>query len=152
MKQAARERTSERRSREGPRKERALLSLPRSAPRGAEERRELSFLSTDPRFCVSSCVPLARLLFTISPKRRACSQAKSKFKNISRGCWFYTRFDFSKVYFCDQPKPVELRERLELRFWPWLKGYITSNSWPYYSTGHPSTISSSTWQQRTSVT
>ena len=32
------------------------------------ERRELSFFSTDPRFSVSSRVPLARLLSTISPK------------------------------------------------------------------------------------
>ena len=93
-KQAARERASERRSREGPRKERALFQF-----------------STDPRFSVSSRVPLARLLSTISSKGRDCSQAKSEFKNISRGCWFYTRFDFNKVYFCDQPKPAELLEK-----------------------------------------
>ena len=74
---------------------------------GAKERRELSFFSTNPRFCVSS----RRLLFMISPKWRACSQAKSEFKNISRDRWFYTRFDFNKVYFCDQPKPVELIEK-----------------------------------------
>ena len=75
------------------------------------ERRELSFFSTDLRFSVSSRVPLARLLSTISSKGRDCSQAKSEFKNISRGCWFYTRFDFNKVYFCDQPKPAELLDK-----------------------------------------
>ena len=37
--------------------------------------KELSFLSTTLRFRVSSRVPLARLLFTISPKWRARSQA-----------------------------------------------------------------------------
>ena len=90
MKQAARERASERRSREGPRKGE---SSPFSQPTRA-------FAS-----------PLARLLFMKSPKWRACSQAKSEFKNISRDRWFYTRFDFNKVYFCDQPKPVELIEK-----------------------------------------
>ena len=51
---------------------------------------------------------LARLLSRISSKWKASSQVKSELKNISRDRWFYTRFDFDKVYFCDQPKPVEL--------------------------------------------
>ena len=78
---------------------------------GAKERRELSFLSPDLPFCVSSRVPLAPLLSTRSPKWRAYSQTKSEFKNISSGRWFYTRFDFTEVYFCDQPKPVEFIEK-----------------------------------------
>ena len=37
--------------------------------------KELSFLSPTPHFRVSSRVPLARLLFTVSPKWKACWQA-----------------------------------------------------------------------------
>ena len=49
----------------------------RSEPRGAEERRAIIANSPAPHFGVSSRVPLARLLFTISHKWRACSQANN---------------------------------------------------------------------------
>ena len=39
------------------------------------EQKRCKGLSCAPRFCVSSCVPLVHLLFTISPKWKACSQA-----------------------------------------------------------------------------
>ena len=48
----------------------------RARARGKEsDHCKLSFLYPVPRFGVSSRVPLARLLFTISHKWRACSQA-----------------------------------------------------------------------------
>ena len=53
-KPATQERASKQRSRNGPRK---------------------AFLSSAPHFHVSPCMPLTNLLFTISPKWRACLQA-----------------------------------------------------------------------------
>ena len=51
-------------------------SLRASSPR--ENARTSGEAARGPRFRVSSRVPLARLLFTISPKWRAYSQAKRK--------------------------------------------------------------------------
>ena len=42
-------------------------------------------LRGDPRFCVSSRVPLARLLFLISPKWRACSRASERKAPLAGG-------------------------------------------------------------------
>ena len=44
----------------------------------ARTHHEAAKLRGDPRFCLSSRVPLVRLLFLISPKWRACSQASER--------------------------------------------------------------------------